>query len=124
MTTSTAEAVRFLEEYPSHIIPINLVSSVVQRININAIDSIYIVNRRGHVSYSGAVDLGGSNHYFKSEPEALLFAYRKAKLLLTSYKRDCPGLRKAEKLVVDIRLYAETQHKPLPIKTFFHGRFL
>jgi hypothetical protein len=108
---TTSNAVRFQAEYPSHIMPINIIGNLVQRI---APHSMYAVNT-SHLNRSGnTVDLGGVIKYFNREDDAVIFAYRKAKGKQRSYLRDCRGLRSVESLVVDIRLYAESRHITLP----------
>ena len=114
MTTSTSNAVRFQSEYTSHIIPINIIGNLVQRI---APFPVYVVNT-SHINRSATlditVDLGGVIKYFNREDDAVIYAYRKAKGKQRSYLRDCRGLRSVESLVVDIRLYAEAHYITLP----------
>ena len=111
MTTPTSNAVYFQAEYPSHIMPINIIGNLVQRI---APFPVYVVNT-SHLNRSGnTVDLGGVTKYFDREDDAVIYAYRKAKGKQRSYLRNCSGLRSVESLVVDIRLYAEAHYITLP----------
>ena len=107
LTTSTSNAVRFQTEYPSHIMPINIIGNLVQRI---APFPVYVVNT-SHLNRSGnTVDLGGVTKYFDREDDAVIFAYRKAKGKQRNYLRNCRGLRAVEFLVSDIAVYAESRY--------------